>query len=244
MVAVVALLAAGALHDAISAIAAARPAVRTAVTVRAGVVGLSLVTQLVGRDNAVAANACALRLPDAETLEGEPVSRLILTALSLEHSNLVNLSDDHSEAATRVGGAVERDAPLRARVDPADVDSQLLVDEHPNVVVAVEGQRLIARPLKPVVKLAGEIEAVAGSSVVPTTAIERKETLVIVNEDATARRLLGQRERVADGLGVVGVAGPFAEVVGVRRVPVRLTRIVDVGRRRVDRLALHVEGVS
>ena len=132
------------------------------------------------------------------------------------------------------------DAGRRA-VHAAEIDGELAVDEHPDVVVADELQRLAAAVLEPVAHLAGEAEVVRHVIVVaapeivdlrparrlgPSAVVDGEERRrepadrrrvaphlrVVVDEGAV--RLPGQRQGVADELAERRVVVPLVEVGG------------------------------
>ena len=250
--AVVALLL-GRLDGAVAAVGPARHAAGLAPAVGA-VVG-PVVADLVAHHDAVAADRAALADRVGEAAQREGVRRAAGVALGLEEVDRVHAPVGEAQGLGLRG--VERDAAARGRVQAAEVDGQVAVDEGPHVVVAGEAERGggARRVRERVVQLAGErvvvgvVAARRGLRVgarVPAEAVDRvivlRAVLVDVGRDLPER----QRGRVArlvevDEL-VVGVGGarpvavllvvPPAEVDGAGEL--RATRVRAARRRRVQ----------
>ena len=91
-------------------------------------------------------------------------------------------------------------------MDAAQVDRQLAVDEHPDVVVTGEVELLAALVGELVAQLAGEVEVVdlvvvvqltGGGARVPPQVVDREEVgvVVLIHDRAGVSRDLGEQER-------------------------------------------------
>src|SRR6185503_2065804 len=88
-------------------------------------------------------------------------------------------------------GSVEIDRARFFRMQAADIDDELTVDENPNVVVTLEQERLAAAVLEARVELGREAEVVlsalfAGSGVSEAGVVERVEKQALEREDVAA----------------------------------------------------------
>src|SRR6185312_6118365 len=180
------------LDDAVAAVRA-QLAVRCAPPIGAGVFVLPVVALLADGDDAVAAGGRALAGGGVESAQRQAEGGAGGLAFGLEHRDLVHLAVGQAEVGARAGA--EGDGALHRGVDGAQVDRELAVDEHPDVVVAREIQRVaLGRVvLEPVADLAGEAEVVLGRPgfrrVAPAGVVGRR--------DGRRDPLAGRRERVA-----------------------------------------------
>lgn len=107
---------------------------------------------------------------------------------------------------------------LRA-VDPTQVDHQLVVDIHPDVVVAPEGEHLTTLIGEPGVDLVGEPIVVAVSLVTEKLAVDREKGPVVETVDRRVVPDLGQVD-----IEVSGQIHPFD-------VPIPLVEQLDAACR-------------
>ena len=181
-------------------------------------------------------------------------------ALGLEERNLVHPVDHQPEPLARDGGRVEGDRPIGRPVNAAQVDGQLAVDVHPDVVVTGKVELLAPLVSELVAQLAGEVEVAAdavvvvveltgGGARVPPQVIERVEVgiAVLIDDRSGVGGDLGEQERRGvvhrveiDELAV-GARGAGATVRAALFVvvpPVERGRALDVGLVTRPRRAL------
>src|SRR5690606_36492948 len=151
---------------------------RAAVVQAVLIVAVTEVALFRGRGDAVAAPRLAHGARRRESGERELVVRLTRMPIGVEDYDLVGLPDlepevrhvahrdlipGSCEQVLRLdhplrAGVGERDRALQALVRCAEVEHELAVDVHPNVVVTIEGQGLVPRVAEEVARLRGEVE--------------------------------------------------------------------------------------
>src|SRR5690606_37923762 len=107
----------------------------------------------------------------------------------------------YNQSEVRGCGCVQRDAAAEGGVNAAEIDHELSVDEHPDIVVTREAEDLSTGEGERVTELAREVEVLPRRPVVsePQT-IERDE--VVRAEHVRVVGLLGERQRAEDHLVV------------------------------------------
>ena len=247
--AVVALLAATGLYDLIAA-ACGQGAVGVAGSVSPGVLCRSKITRFGAHYDTVAASCGARTARDVEVGEGELEARSVGMAFRLKDHNLIDLADSEAKArgasrgtrareVTQASCAVARmqdNAAGGGGMNPRQIDGELLVDEHPHVIVAVKIELLIPGILKPVAKLRREVEVVEAAHVrlvvAPTLAVDGVEGGVLELVHAWAH--LREGEGIVNDLAEAGIVVPSVEGSGacdpiVVTIPERLAVGVQQG---------------
>src|SRR5690606_33065564 len=141
---------------------------------------------------------------------GDREVRLGRVALGEEEVERIDLPDLEPEEA---GHRVHVDLALQRPVHAAEIDAELAVDEHPEIVVAREREHLTALVLELRVELQGEVVIVSVALVAPALIVDREEGVVGVLIEA--RLNLGELDRDLEVLvDASDVVVPLVEIGG------------------------------
>src|SRR5690606_24368185 len=236
-VAVVALLAVLVLDDLV-ATTRAECAGRTALAVIARVLR-AVVALLTHGDHAVPAVRRALARVQVEPAQRELEGRAVDLALRVEHRDLVDLPRfepvvtgrgvltdglvaERGRRAELHVSTVDRQAAAERRVPSAEVQRELAVQEHPNVVVAreIEPRGELGIVLEPVTDLGGEVEVVRAAVEYPAVPIgwrdlprlrhvAGRQGIDRKKQGVSVISFLGENARVVASLGLAGVEAHF-----------------------------------